>query len=214
MHPGLWQLNVCPTRINGAPGAVPFFCNSSLSRLPQILSHPRLLGCKGGKSLPFLHWPKCLEQPEGSTLGHQTRQPTSARSPRSAGSSLIQCPHPSTPHSLQLCAPEPPRAQHGAPPLPCSAQVRFAEGRGEVAPSAAFTPVLCPIRFGPQSTVSELGTLPLTRTQVSPGCQESPSHTAAMETPEHPVGTVGVGLQTWPRRWKGVEAGARERRGA
>lgn len=145
-------------------------------------------------------------------------RPTSAWGPES-GSQVSTHPIPNHPLALRFPARPPPlrsgtsRAQHGAPPLSCSAQVRFAEGLEAegwlpLQPAPQSSP---PTRSDPRLLAKRWGLPPTPHIHLPLGGQESPSHPAAVETsvtPEHPAGKVGVGLCTQLRRWKGVKAGA------
>lgn len=90
-----------------------------------------------------------------------------AGSPLTRGPHLLALRFPARP---QLCAPQPPGRSTGFPPLPRSAQVRFVEGRGKVAPTAASAPALSSNHFGPLFTRRALGTplYPAHTTHVSP----------------------------------------------
>lgn len=192
-----------------------------------MVFHSRLLGGKGGESLAFPHPLRRLQQPQGPTEGPKRGKTHLCPGPR-PGSQV-------SPHRM----PTPPRPAFPARPpalgsracghslglphslAPPRCDLRKGGGGGGTErwlPTAASAPALSSNRFEPLSTLLALGTppAPLPGTHASPGGQESPSHPAAVQTsltPERPAGKVGVGLRTRLRRWKGVEAGAGERRG-
>lgn len=201
------------------PGGSPSFATAVQSPSRKCSSIPDCRGAKEERASPSGIGQNVWNNQKDLPRGCKVDRPTSGKIP-GPGSRVFPHPMPTLPRPAR-----PPTLRSRAPGLsmrlcyslaPPRCDLRRGWGGGCVShcslrPFALLQPVRTTV-YSPGA-----GEFPSTlHTGLPLGARNPPSHPAAKETSlilERPAGKVGVGLWTRLRRWKGVEAGAGERRG-